>query len=229
MATVTGFTAEHMSDIEDSVVVDGGVDGSYHLILVRHDTTTIDAGYVRGPAGANGADGADGADGTNGTNGADGRTVLTTSGVPSSGTGVNGDFAYDPTAKIMYGPKAAGAWPAGVSLVGSAGANGTDYTERSISTQAADYVCVLADANQFIKATKATAQTITIPPQSSVAWAANTVLSGAQYGAGQVTIVAGSGVTLRYAPGLKTSEQYAVWEARRIASDEWLVYGRLAT
>lgn len=61
---------------------------------------------------------------TSGPAGADGRTVLTTSGAPSSGVGVNGDFAYDPTAKIMYGPKAAGAWPSGVSLAGSNGTNG---------------------------------------------------------------------------------------------------------
>lgn len=60
-----------------------------------------------------------------GASGTNGNTVLTTSGAPSNGTGVNGDFAYDPTAKIMYGPKSGGVWPAGVSL---AGTNGTDAT-----------------------------------------------------------------------------------------------------
>jgi len=62
----------------------------------------------RGPRGKSGT-------GVAGTNG---NTILTTSGAPSNGTGANGDYAYDPTAKIMYGPKAAGVWPAGVSLQG---------------------------------------------------------------------------------------------------------------
>lgn len=62
--------------------------------------------------------------GASGSAGANGKTVLTTSGAPSAGTGTDGDFAYDPTAMIMYGPKAAGAWPAGVILKGSAGTAG---------------------------------------------------------------------------------------------------------
>lgn len=59
-----------------------------------------------------------------GATGANGKTVLTTSGAPSAGTGTDGDFAYDPTTMTMYGPKAAGAWPAGVILKGSAGTAG---------------------------------------------------------------------------------------------------------
>lgn len=53
-------------------------------------------------------------------------TVLTTSGRPSDGTGNDGDFAYDPTAIVMYGPKASGRWPAGVSLRGEDGEDGTN-------------------------------------------------------------------------------------------------------
>lgn len=45
MPTVTVFTAERMKEIEDGTVVNGEiVDG--HLILTRHDTTTIDAGPI---------------------------------------------------------------------------------------------------------------------------------------------------------------------------------------
>lgn len=57
-----------------------------------------------------------GTPGTPGTNGTDGNTIRTTTGAPSNGVGVNGDYAYDFTARIMYGPKAAGAWPAGLAL-----------------------------------------------------------------------------------------------------------------
>jgi hypothetical protein len=115
----------------------------------------------------------------------------------------------------------------GAGTPGADGAAGADFTERTISDQSGSYTAALADANKVIRSTSATAVNITIPPQSSVAWPATTVLSGVQYGAGQVTIVAGSGVTLRNANGLKVSAQYGVWEARRLASDEWIVYGRM--
>ena len=53
MATVTGLTKEAMEDIRDGVIVDADVVGN-NLILTKFDATTIDAGNVRGPAGAPG-------------------------------------------------------------------------------------------------------------------------------------------------------------------------------
>lgn len=53
MATVTGFTAARMLAIENSAIVDGEVVGD-NLILTRFDTSTIDAGSVRGPTGSPG-------------------------------------------------------------------------------------------------------------------------------------------------------------------------------
>lgn len=67
-----------------------------------------------------------------GAAGAAGNTVRTTSGAPSNGTGNNGDYAIDPTAQIIYGPKTSGTWPAGVSFSGSGGAAGT---WRNIATR----------------------------------------------------------------------------------------------
>ena len=50
-----------------------------------------------------------------------------------------------------------------------------------------------------------------------------------QLGAGQVTITAGAGVTLRSAGSkLKTSAQYAVATCAKIASDTWVVVGNLS-
>lgn len=54
MATVTSFTKERILAIEAATVVNGNVNGAGHLILVRHDATTIDAGSVVGPTGAAG-------------------------------------------------------------------------------------------------------------------------------------------------------------------------------
>ena len=51
MATVTGFTAERMLQIEKTTVVDGDVVGD-NLILLTREGTQINAGNVRGPQGA---------------------------------------------------------------------------------------------------------------------------------------------------------------------------------
>lgn len=53
MATVTGYTAARMAAIENASVIDGDVVGD-NLILTRYDTTTINAGSVRGPVGPQG-------------------------------------------------------------------------------------------------------------------------------------------------------------------------------
>lgn len=50
MASVTGYTAARMQEIENAAIVDGEVVGD-DLILTRFDTTTINAGNVRGPIG----------------------------------------------------------------------------------------------------------------------------------------------------------------------------------
>lgn len=54
MATVTGFTAARMLAIEAASVVGGVINGSGHLILTKHDASTIDTGSVIGPTGAPG-------------------------------------------------------------------------------------------------------------------------------------------------------------------------------
>lgn len=51
--------------------------------------------------------------------GTDGNTILYGSGSPASGTGVNGNFYIDTTAHKFYGPKTAGAWDAGIYLIGA--------------------------------------------------------------------------------------------------------------
>ncbi len=56
-----------------------------------------------------------------GTAGADGRTLLNGTVAPTNGSGNDGDFYINTTANMVYGPKVAGSWPAGVSLVGPQG------------------------------------------------------------------------------------------------------------
>ncbi len=86
---------------------------------------------IQGPIGLTGLTGTTGAAGTNGTNGAnglDGKTILNGLVAPIASQGVDGDFYLNTATSTMYGPKTAGAWPAGVSIVGATGAAGATGT-----------------------------------------------------------------------------------------------------
>lgn len=77
-----------------------------------------------GEAGAKGDPGSAGSPGTPGAPGVNGNTIHTVTAAPDASLGVNGDYAYNGTTSLMYGPKAAGAWPTGKSLKGANGSAG---------------------------------------------------------------------------------------------------------
>ena len=58
------------------------------------------------------------------TGGGGGNTILNGAGVPDPGLGEDGDFYIDTTADEIYGPKTAGAWGTGTSIVGPQGDTG---------------------------------------------------------------------------------------------------------
>jgi len=88
------------------------------------------------------------------------------------------------------------------------------------------YTFVLSDAsNTLVTASNASAITVTVPPNSSVAFPIGAILQIAQTGAGQVTIAAGSGVTINYTPGLKLRAQYSVASLVQTAANTWLLSG----
>lgn len=95
------------------------------------------------------------------------------------------------------------------------------------TTQAADYTLALVDSGSVVEATKATAQSVTVPPNASVPFPVGTILEVCQMGAGQVTIVPGAGVTLRTASSLLVRVQYASAFLRKRATNEWVVGGDL--
>lgn len=74
-----------------------------------------------GPAGATGATGATGPTGAAGTNG---KTILNGTTNPIAGNGVDGDFYLNTTTKQLFGPKTAGTWGSGTSLIGPTGSTG---------------------------------------------------------------------------------------------------------
>lgn len=79
---------------------------------------------VAGPAGAQGPQGAQGATGPQGPAGSNGQTILNGTNNPGSGIGTVGDFYLNTSTNILFGPKTAGGWGTGISLVGPAGPAG---------------------------------------------------------------------------------------------------------
>ncbi len=91
------------------------------------------------------------------------------------------------------------------------------------------YTVVLTDDGKLVTADNASAITLTIPPNSSVAFGIGTQINIMQLGAGQVTITAGAGVTIRSnGSKLKLNGQYAVATCLKIASDTWVAVGNLS-
>lgn len=91
------------------------------------------------------------------------------------------------------------------------------------------YTTVLGDDGKLITCDNGSAIALTIPPSSSVNYGIGTQINIMQLGAGQVTITAGVGVTLRSSGSkLKTYGQYAVATCCKIATDTWVVVGNLA-
>jgi hypothetical protein len=96
--------------------------------------------------------------------------------------------------------------------------------------QTASYTLVLTDAGKLVEMNVGSANNLTVPPNSSVAFATGTQILISQYGAGQTTIVAGSGVTVRSDSGkLKINVQYGGATLVKIATDEWYLFGNITT
>ena len=98
------------------------------------------------------------------------------------------------------------------------------------NTQTNDYTLVITDDSKLIEMNKATANTLTIPLNSSVAFPIGTQILITQYGAGQTTVSATVGVTLRSSGGkTKTSAQYAIATLIKRDTDEWYLAGDITT
>lgn len=88
------------------------------------------------------------------------------------------------------------------------------------------YTLVLADASKVITMTNASANTLTVPPNSSVAFTTGTQITVVQTGSGTTTIAAGSGVTINSADSaLDLRVQYSACTLLKTATDTWLLIG----
>lgn len=97
----------------------------------------------------------------------------------------------------------------------------------AVQTQGGNWTPTLDDANTYNRFTGSS--TMTIPLNSTVAFAVGTEIHGRQAAGGVVTITAESGVTLNLQDNClaQTSGQGATFTVKKVAANEWDLFGRL--
>lgn len=147
--------------------------------------------------------------GAQGPQGATGPTGATGSQGPTGPTGPTG---------------AAGA----TGPTGPTGATGTNLTGFNTQT-GTTYTLVIGDKDKIVSLNNASAITLTVPPS---VFSTNDIINISQYGAGQVTLAQGSGVTINSTGATATAPKLrARWSSASIvctASNTFLVVGDIS-
>jgi hypothetical protein len=129
-------------------------------------------------------------------------------------------------------------WQGWQGSVGSTGVQGNQgnqgwqgyqgpYTPTSIDAQSGTtYTLALSDAFECVTLTNSSAITVTVPPNSSVAFAISTSIDFLQLGTGLVTFAAGTGVTINSKSGiLYMNGQYSGATLIKTATNTWELVG----
>ena len=91
------------------------------------------------------------------------------------------------------------------------------------------YTFVLADAGKMVTSSNGSTQTLTVPPNSSIAYATGTQIIVQAIGSGTATLAEGSGVTINSKDSNKDIDgQYAAATLIKTATDTWSLIGALA-
>jgi len=91
------------------------------------------------------------------------------------------------------------------------------------------YTLVLADGGKLVEMNNASANTLTVPPNSSVAFPVGSQILVLQTGAGQTTLAPDTGVTINSKDGnLKLSDQWCGVTLIKRATDVWVAIGDLS-
>jgi hypothetical protein len=90
------------------------------------------------------------------------------------------------------------------------------------------YTSVLDDNGKIVEMNNGSANTLTIPLNSSVAYPVGAQINVLQTGTGQTTIAATAGVTVNATPGLKLRAQWSSATLIKRATDTWVAVGDLS-
>lgn len=89
------------------------------------------------------------------------------------------------------------------------------------------YTLVLSDASKAVECSNGATVTVTVPPNSSVAFPTGTVIDLLQVGAGQLVLAPGAGVTINTPTTLTAKHQWSMVRLRKRSTDSWLISGDL--
>lgn len=95
------------------------------------------------------------------------------------------------------------------------------------SQSGSSYTLVLSDVNKLITMSNGSANTLTVPTNSSVAFPVGTIVNFAQTGAGVTTVTGASGVTVNgvSAGSAAVTKRYSISSLVKIAANSWLLTG----
>lgn len=111
------------------------------------------------------------------------------------------------------------------ALTDEVGTGAAVFSEPDVNTQTGSYTLVLSDKAKEVRMNVAGSNNLTVPPNSSVAFPIGSMVTISQYGAGQISVVQGAGVTIRSSAGnLLSPGQYSPMVIRKIATDEWYLW-----
>ncbi len=102
-------------------------------------------------------------------------------------------------------------------------------SDMATSAQTASYTLVLADKAKVVEMNVASANNLTVPTNSSVAFPTGTQIHIVQTGSGQTTVVAAGGVTINSATTLKLRARWSAATLIKRDTDTWVLVGDLAT
>jgi hypothetical protein len=102
-------------------------------------------------------------------------------------------------------------------------------SEAATSAQSASYTLVLADKAKVVEMSVGSANDLTVPLNSSVAFPTGTQIHIVQTGSGQTTVVATGGVTINSATTLKLRARWSAATLIKRAENTWVLVGDLAT
>jgi hypothetical protein len=98
----------------------------------------------------------------------------------------------------------------------------------SINSQSASYTLVLSDAGKMVEISNASANTLTVPADSTSNFPIGTQISILQTGTGQTTVTNAVGVTINGTPGLKLRTQWSIATLIKRAANNWVLLGDTA-
>ena len=132
--------------------------------------------------------------------------------------------------QTIAGMTAAGGTFTGAITGTDATFTGTTTTYLDINAQTGTtYTFVIADAGKLVTSSNGAAQTITVPPNSSVAFPVGTQIIVQNIGSANATLAQGTGVTIQSVDSAKELDgQYAAAALIKTATDVWSLIGRLA-